>query len=127
MTKKNQSGNCERRTVHEVHRHRMPGRNGIQRPPTVEAFGGLDRARLAALGYALDGPTTSGESHTGRVEVIRAIYRGTTRMHQTTVDVIDERVAFRVLNELDLPNADRLAVSMEHLQEEANRLTRLGI
>ena len=48
-------------------------------------------------------------------------------MHQTTVDVIDERVAFRVLNELDLPNADRLAVSMEHLQEEANRLTRLGI
>ena len=118
--------NREQRTEYEVVRARAPGPKGVERSPEVEAFAGLDRARLAALGYALDGPTSTGERFTGRVEVHRVLEVGEKRVSTALVDVLDERVAFRVLNELALPHADALSVSVERLQEEANRLTRLG-
>lgn len=119
--------NREQRTYHEVHRLREPGPKGIARAPLVEEHGGLDRARLAALGYALDGPTTTGEQFTGTVEVHQVTTLGDRQVKKELVDVIDERVAFRLLNELTLPRAGRLAVPVERLQEEANRLARLGI
>lgn len=118
--------NREQRTIYEVRRYRESGENGRERSPAVEAFAGLDRARLAALGYALDGPTSTGERFTGRDEVHRVFEVGEKRVSTELVDHLDERVAFRVLNELALPRADALSVSVERLQEAANRLTRLG-
>ena len=116
----------EQRTTYEVIRAREPGEGGKERGPAVEQFAGLDRARLAALGYALDGPTSTGERFTGRVEVHRLVLVSGNVVNRSVVDVLDERVAFRLLNELALPRADALSVSVERLQEEANRLTRLG-
>ena len=116
----------EQRTTYEVIRAREPGEGGKERSPAVEEFAGLDRARLAALGYALDGPTSTGERFTGRVEVHRLFLVSGNVVSRSVVDVLDERVAFRLLNELALPRADALSVSVERLQEEANRLTRLG-
>lgn len=121
------SRNREQRTVYEVLRPRANGENGAKRQPTVEEFGGLDRARLAAFGYALDGPTTTGDRFTGTVEIHRVTYIGDRVVNSMLVDVIDERVAFRVLNELSLPHAGQLAFPVERLQEEANRLARMGI
>ena len=118
--------NREQRTIYEVRRYRESGEKGRERTAEVEAFPGLDRARLAALGYALDGPTSTGERFTGRVEVHRVLEVGEKRVSTALVDLLDERVACRVLNELALPRADALSVSVDRLQEEANRLTRLG-
>jgi hypothetical protein len=125
MTANTSSSNPEHRTAHEVHRIRNPGEKGTARPPVVESFGGLDRARIAALGYALDGPTATGETFTGRVEVYRVFSIGSDRMNVTLIDVLDERVAFRLLNELSLPHADDMKVSVERLQAECDRLARL--
>lgn len=119
--------NREQRTFHEVRRLREPGPMGIIRPPLVEDHGGLDRARLAAMAYALDGPTATGDQFTGTVEVHRVVKSGDRTVRTELVDVIDERVAFRVLNELELPRATGMAVPVERLQEEANRLARMGI
>ena len=121
------SSTREERTVYEVHRHREDGKKGQRRQPVIEAFGGLDRARIAALGYALDGPTSAGDHFTGRVEVHRIHCQGDARLSSTLIDVLDERVAFRVLNELALPRADQLSVPVEQLQREANRLAPLGV
>lgn len=126
MMPKTLSRTHEQRTLYDVHRLRANGENGAKRQPTIEEFGGLDRARLAALGYALDGPTTTGERFTGTVEIHRITYIGDRIVNSTPIDVFDERVAFRVLNELSLPRAGQLAVPVERLQEEANRLARLG-
>lgn len=114
--------NREQRTIYEVHRY---ADDGVL--PIVEEYGGLDRARLAALGYALDGATTTTERLSGRVGVLRVFYSGGVRINETLVDILDERVAFRVLNELSLPHADALTVPIERLQAEANRLSALGI
>lgn len=116
----------EQRTTYEVRRAREPGDKGIERSSIVEEFAGLDRARLAALGYALDGPSSKGDRFTGRVEVHQLFLVSGKVVNRSIVDVLDERVAFRMLNELALPRADALSVSVERLQEEANRLTRLG-
>lgn len=121
------SRNREQRTTYEVQRDREPGDRGIARAPIIEVFSGLDRARIAALGYALDGPTASGDRFTGRVEIHKAFHVGSERLSRTLVDVLDERVAFRLLNELALPRADSMAVPIERQQEEANRLARLGM
>jgi hypothetical protein len=107
---------------YEVHREREPGQMGVERPPITEEFYGLDRARIAALGYALDGPTSTGDRLTGvvRIEMVLSNPRGVAR--RTLIDVIDERVAWRVLNEVQLPRADQLAVSLEQLQAEFRAL-----
>lgn len=116
----------ETRTFYEVRRLREPGAKGVERVPDVQTFYGLDRARLAALGYALDRSMVDGPFYTGRVEVHRLMTIGEKVMTCTLVDVLDERVAFRVLNELSLPRADAMAVSVERLQAETDRLARLG-
>lgn len=110
------------RTIYEVHRERASGRG----PATIEEYPGLDRARLAAFAHALDGPSYSGENFSGTVTINQVFYLGQRRLRTELIDVIDERVAFRVLNELTLPRADQLGVSVERLQEETNRLARLG-
>lgn len=115
----------ERGTTFEVHRLREPGEYGVARPPLVEVFAGLDRARIAALGYALDGPTAAGDRVTGRVLVYQVFRIGGDKVNETLVDCLDERVAFRVLNELALPRADAMAVSLERLQGEVNRMAQL--
>lgn len=127
MTHSTNARNREQRTAYEVLRPREPGKKGVAQQPTVEEFAGLDRARLAALGYALDGPTSVGDKFTGTIIIHQVFYIGTERVRATLVDVIDERVAFRVLNELTLPRADQLSYPVERLQEEANRLAHLGI
>ena len=109
----------EQRTAYEVHRARELGPNQVARPPRVEEFAGLDRARLAALGYALDGPTSTGDRFTGRVEVHRLFSVSEKVVSRSVIDVLDERVAFRLLNELALPHADSMSVPVERLQEEA--------
>ncbi|WP_086606467.1 hypothetical protein [Erythrobacter donghaensis] len=118
------SGN-ERGTTFEVHRLREPGEYGAARPPLIEVFAGLDRARIAALGYALDGPTAAGDRFTGRVLVYRVFRIGGERVNETLIDDLDERVAFRVLNELALPRADAMAVSLERLQGEVSRMAQI--
>lgn len=118
--------NREQRTIYEVHRYRDDGAKSLTRAPAIEEFMGLDRARLAALAYALDGPVSMADPFTGRVEVHRVLYVGGRRINTALIDVLDERVAFRVLNELVLPHADDLSVPIERLQAETNRLARLG-
>lgn len=118
--------NREQRTHYEVRRLRERGPKGVEREPGVERFFGLDRARLAALGYALDGSTVEGPLYTGRIEIFRVMALGDTVIRSDLVDVLDERVAFRVLNELSLPHADALSVPVERLQAETDRLERLG-
>ena len=119
--------NCkDHRTRYEVRRLRAPGKKGVSRPPVVEQHHGLDRARLAALGYGLDGPTTEGDVFTGTVEVHRIQSLGTLVLRSELVDVIDERVAFRLMNRPTLPRPSDLSVSVERLQSEANALERLG-
>lgn len=114
------------RTVYEVRRLRKPGARGVERSPEVEEFGGLDRARLAALGYALDG--CWGEaSFTGIIEIHRVFYIGEAPARTALVDVLDERVAFRLLNEIELPRAGQLSISVDQFQGDVNRLARLGV
>lgn len=128
MTEATNTYSRQHRTVYEVRRLREEARGGVLRAPEVHEFAGLDRARLAAMGYALDGPVTAADVlFTGTVEIHRSTYVGETQINSELVDVIDERVAFRVLNELKLPRANQLAVPVERLQAEANRLARLGM
>ncbi len=119
-------GEKDHRTYYEVHRDCEPGKKGVERAPVVEEYGEFDRARLAALGYALDGPTSTGERFTGTVTVHRVVALGQRKLQTELVDCIDERLAFRLLNELVLPHASQLMVSMGKLQEETNQLARLG-
>lgn len=107
---------------YEVHRMRESGENGIARQSVVEGFYGLDRARLAALGYALDGPTPNGDRFTGTIHVVQVIYVSGARCKSQVVDEVDERVASRLLNEVRLPNAAQLAISVERLQAEVDGL-----
>lgn len=111
------TGNEMHRTVYEVHRERAPGRG----PATIEEYLGLDRARLAAFAHALGGPSYTGENFSGTVTINQVFYLGQRRLTTELIDVIDERVAFRVLNELTLPHANRLSVSIETLQKEVDR------
>ncbi|OYW45914.1 MAG: hypothetical protein B7Z08_04815 [Sphingomonadales bacterium 32-68-7] len=111
---------------YEVHRTRsdtQDGKQAIQRPPLTEEFLALDRARIAALAYALDGPAQDG-GITGEVRIVQKLYSagGARVERETTIDVIDERVAVRLLNEVRLPRAQELAISKAQLQEEVDRL-----
>lgn len=107
---------------YQVHRLRESGANGAVRPPIVQEFLGLDRARLAALGYALDGSTAVGDRFTGTVQALQVIYCGGRPARPELIDVIDERVAFRLLTETRLPRADLLAVPLERLQAQIDGL-----
>lgn len=112
------SGHELQRTVYELHRHRVaPGSL-----PVIEEFMGLDRARLAALGYALDGPTSTGQRFSDVISIMEVFYVNVRRLRTTPVDVIDERVAFRLLNKLKLPKAGDLSVSVDRLQLQADAL-----
>ena len=127
LTQQNESGSAtpdERKfsVRYEVHRERERGRAGVVPPPTIEIFLGLDRARLSALSNALNGPSHTGYKYSGTVRVFEIFYRGSCEFKRALVDVIDERVASRVLNEVRLPRANQLSVSMESLQEEFNDL-----
>lgn len=107
---------------YEVHRMREAGAGGVERPPIVEEFYGLDRARLAALSYALDGPTASVERFTGVLQVVQVMsHSGVARRHDL-IDVIDERVAVRLLNEVRMPHASELSVSIDQLQADVDAL-----
>ena len=117
----------ETRTIYEVRRLREPGKKGARREPDIETFSGLDRARIAGLGYALDGSATDRSFYTGIVEIHHVMTIGDRVVRRDIVDVLDERVAFRVLNELSLPRADAFTVPIERLQAEADRLASLGI
>ena len=123
MNQPMESANSKLVTVrYEVHRMRETGRSNQPLQSVVEVFRGLDRARLAALGYALDGPTSTGDRFTGVIEIIRVL-RSPTREAKNLVDVIDERVATRLLNEIQLPRADRMSVSVADLQRGVDDLT----
>lgn len=107
---------------YEVHRMRETGAGGVERPPVIEEFYGLDRARLAALGYALDGPAASVERFTGVLQVVQVMsHSGTVRRHDL-IDVIDERVAARLLNEVRIPHASETSVSIDQLQADVDAL-----
>ena len=112
---------------YEVHREREPGPRGAERSPLVEEFHALDRARLSALGFALDGPTSSGERFTGTVSVVHVLWNGDRRATAEVIDVFDERVAFRLLNEVRLPRPQDLAVSLDRIQSEIDTLARIGV
>ena len=107
---------------YEVHREREPGQRGAPRPPVVEEFYGLDRARIAALSYALDGSTIAGDRFTGTVRVFQVFSGGGRARAPSLVDVIDERVASRLLNEVRLPRADSLMVPVSSLQSAIDAL-----
>lgn len=111
---------------YEVRRECEPGARGIERQPVVEEFGGLDRARLSALGHALDGPTSSADRFTGTVMVAQVFWVGDRRARTEIIDVVDERVAFRLLNEVKLPKPADLSVSMDRIQAEVDALAALG-
>jgi len=112
----------ETTVLYEVHREREDGKRGAPRPPIVEEFHGLDRARLAALSHALDGPTTTGDRFTGSIRIFLVLYHGERPSAPKLIDEIDERVASRLLNEVRLPRACELAVSVGQLQSEVDAL-----
>lgn len=116
----------ERSVRYEVRREREITR-GFAGTPTIEEYLSLDRARLAALGYALNGPTYTGDHFTGRITVHRVISVSGKVCHSELIDVLDERVAFRVLNEIRLPRADKMATSVEQLQREIKCLELTGV
>lgn len=107
---------------YEVHRMRATGRLGVEKPPIVEVFLGLDRARLSALTHALDGTTQCGDRFTGLVHVFEVFYQGEYETKRALIDSIDERVASRILNETRLPRADQLSVDIESFKSELNFL-----
>lgn len=115
---------CRDTTVrYEVRRERSAGREGAARPPAVEVFLSLDRARLAALGYALDGVTTStGDRFTGVVQIVMVVRASAGEVGRRVIDVIDERVAFRLLNDVRLPQAGQLALSVDQLQRKVDAI-----
>ncbi|MGJ0237729.1 hypothetical protein ACQEPB_04295 [Novosphingobium fluoreni] len=108
---------------YEVHRMREAGPKGVARAPLVEEFLGLDRARLAAFAHALDGPTPSGDRFTGLIRIVQALYTSGVRCRSEVVDEVDERVASRLLNEVRLPKAGQLAVTIAQLQGEVGLVT----
>lgn len=99
--------------------HRMREHRG---ETAAEEFNGLDRARLAALGYALDGPTTMGQCYSGLVQIRQVFYLSGVMCRTELIDEVDERVALRLLNEVTLPRADQLAVPLSRIQAEVNAL-----
>ena len=107
---------------YEVHREREDGANGAARPPIVEEHLGLDRARIAALSDALDGPTPTGDRFTGLVRIVQVFYSSGIRRTSEVVDEVDERVASRLLNEVRWPRACELAVPLDRLQADADAL-----
>lgn len=112
-------------TRYEVRREREITR-GFADKPLVEKFFALDRARLAALGYALDGPTYNGDRFSGRLTVHRIVSIHGKVCLSELVDVIDERVAFRLLNEVRLPRADKMAMTTEQFQRELDSIESIG-
>lgn len=124
---KNCAGFRDHSTRYEVRRLRQPSHGGVIRYPYIETFHGLDRARLAAFAHALDGPDGPDKTITGLVEICRIHLNGDQVVKEELVDLIDERVAFRFLNDIALPRPAQLSVPVERLQEEVSRLERLGI
>lgn len=110
-----------------LRRQREPAARGVQRSPVVEEFQALDRAPLSALGYAFDGPTSSGERFTGSVSVIQVLWCGDRRARTDLIDLIDEPIAFRLLNEVRLPRPQDLTVSLDSIQSEIDALAQIGI
>jgi len=108
---------------YEVHRMSEPGTIGSARAPIIEEFYGLDRARLAALGYALDGPKPNRERVSGNVRIFQIFYFSGKPGQPELIDEIDERVAFRLLNEIRLPRANQLAVTIDQLQSQIDMLS----
>lgn len=121
------TGQRYQRSVYEVRRQRCVAKGGKPRETYVENFLGLDRARLAAFTHALDGADGPDKTVTGIVEIFRVDLVGDRVVKEELIDVIDERVAFRLLNDIELPRPNQLSVAIERLQEEVNRLERLGI
>lgn len=119
------NGNNSDKVVYEVRRLRKSGE------PTIEEHLALDRARLAALSYALDGDwaenRSSGKALTGIVEVHRVFYHGGKWLRSTLVDELDERVAFRLLNEVELPRAGQLSLTVEQFQGPISTLAKMGV
>lgn len=107
---------------YEVHRLRAAGRAGVQESPSIEEFLGLDRARLVALAFALDGPVHVGHRFTGLIRVYEVFYRARIEVKRSLIDEIDERVAARILTEARFPIADQMAVSVEEFQAELDSL-----
>jgi hypothetical protein len=107
---------------HEVHRERQIGARGVRSPDLVETHLGLDRARLSALTYALDGPSWAGERLNGVVKIFEVCYRNGRECRRTLIDHLDERVAARVLNEIRLPRADQMRIEIDQLQDELDSL-----
>ena len=107
----------ERVIRYEVRRERE-----IVNAPVIEHFLGLDRARIAALSYALDGPTYNGKRFTGQLTVQRVTYIQGKVCLSELIDVIDERVAFRLLHEMRLPRGDKMATTTEQFQRELDAI-----
>ena len=107
---------------YEVHRLRAKARPGVARPPIVEQFLGLDRARLSALTHALDGSTHDGDRFNGIVQVFEVFHLADREIKRTLLDVLDERVSFRILNETRLPRADQLSIDVDAFQTELDLL-----
>jgi|GEM_PF-1937497 len=95
------------------------------RAPLVETFYGLDRARLAALGWALDGQTVTGELFSGIVEIFEVAYASSKEVRRQLIDRIDERVAHRLLNELRFPKAEDMSYSLARLEAEVDHIASL--
>lgn len=110
---------------YEVRREREITR-GFTDTPLVEEYFALDRARLAALGYALDGPTYNGDRFSGRLTIHRITSVQGKVCLSELIDVIDERVAFRLLHEVRLPRADKMATTTEQLQRELDAIESMG-
>ncbi|WP_100259717.1 hypothetical protein [Qipengyuania seohaensis] len=109
------------RTRYEVHREHQKGTQIGVAGTEVEEFFGLDRARIAALTYALDGPQQE-RRLTGNVSIRRLMYIGQRKVKDELVDVLDERVAHRLLNELTFPRSDQMGRSVDSLQGDVNAL-----
>ena len=85
----------------EVLREKKPGRG----EPDVEVHLGLDYARLAALGYALEGPKEGAPHYSGRVRIRQVWVTEGVRGPSFDLDVLDESVASRFLYAVEIPRA----------------------
>lgn len=103
MASKHQSGPPQKLIRYEVRRERR-----YDKPPQVDEHLGLDRARVVALGYALDGPSEAPDFFTGRVEVVKVIRCQSASGFASTsalMDRLDEAGASVFLNSVELPRA----------------------